>query len=340
MTTPDRKVFLEVTEAIAQWRRPLLITHAKPDGDALGSLAAMRSFLKGRGADPMALLFDAIPDCYALFRRYNPMPVWGDSVRDGDLAGIDGVIMLDTCTYSQLEPIADWLRATDVPKLAVDHHVTREDLADHYLIDESAAATCLILHAWAQALDWEIPHDTAEAMFVGIAMDTGWFKHSNTDARVLAAAADLLSRGVGANELHEQLFHRETPARVRLLGVALGSLELLANNRLAVMMLSSEALQKAGATPADTEDIVNEPLRIGSVVVSVLLVEQEKELIRASFRSKAPKETDPSIPDIDVARIAQKFNGGGHKRAAGARVAGRIDEVCTRIAQHLESVLP
>lgn len=335
MTKPDRQLFERVAQLIGAWRHPLLLTHAKPDGDALGSLAAMRSFLQAIGADVTALLFDAIPDRYAAFRSFAPMPVWKTELHEGDLTNVDGIIVLDTCTYNQLEPIADWLRGTDAPKVALDHHVTRDDLADHYLVDESAAAACLILYDWARAVDWSLSSVAARAMYIGIAMDTGWFRHSNTDSRVLAAAADLISRGVSQHELYEQLFHRETPARIRLQGAAISTLELLADERLAVMTLSSDAIQGAGATPADTEDIVNEPLRIGSVVVSVLLVEHEPGVVRVSFRSKPPLGGADSIPDVDVAAAAQSFGGGGHKRAAGARLKGTLAEARERIIASL-----
>ncbi len=339
MSVPDAKAYRDAAAAMAKWRRPLLISHAKPDGDALGSLVAMQSLLRSGGAAPVALLFDAIPDRYALFQQYPAMPIWESDVHASDLAACDGVIALDTCTYSQLDPIAEWLRATDLPKFAIDHHITRDDLADHYLIDETAAATCLILHDWARVMGWPIDGDAAAAMFIGIAMDTGWFVHSNTDQRVLSASADLIDRGALPHELHQQLYQRETPARVRLLGAALQAMELLADHRLAVMVLSLDAITQAGATPADTEDIVNEPLRIGSVVASVLLVESERGLIRASFRSKPPTTGDGDGADLDVAEVARAFGGGGHKRAAGARIAGTLDEVRASVVETLVNVL-
>ncbi len=328
--------FEEAGNALANWRKPLLLSHAKPDGDALGSLAAMRAVLKSLGADPLAILFDDVSNRYGLFGQYDVMPKWLADVHESDLADVDGIVVLDTCTYNQLDPIADWLRTSEVPKLAVDHHVTREDLADHYLVDESAAATCLILYEWAKHMGWSLDRATCQALFVGIAMDTGWFIHSNTDARVLAAAAELTARGVLPHELHQQLFQKESEARIRLFGAALQTMELSGKGQLAVLRLSKDTMAKAGATQADTEDIVNEPLRIGSVVASVLLVESDNNLIRASFRSKPPSEDSGSIPDVDVAEIAREFGGGGHKRAAGARIEGSIEDVRQRVLARLE----
>lgn len=338
MTLPDEGTLTEITAALQRLRHPLLLSHAKPDGDALGSLAAMRSFLGQLGIEARALLFDPLPSRYALFDRYETMPVWKSAVEEADLANVDGVIVLDTCTYNQLGPIADWLRAATVPKIAVDHHVTRDDLADHYVVDESAAATCLILYEWARAMEWSIDKDTGEALLIGMAMDTGWFRHANTDARVLSACADLAKRGVRSHELYQRLFQQESPGRVRLLGEALGAMQLHAGQRMAVMALTSEAVTRVGATKADTEDIVNEPLRIGSVLVSVLLVEDLDGPVRVSFRSKPPLIGGDDA-DVDVAALAAAFGGGGHTRAAGARIDGTLSDVQRSIVERVSTAL-
>ncbi len=336
MSPPTSAQFIALTERMATWQRPLLLSHIKPDGDALGSLAAMRSMLQSMNCDPRAVLFDPMTTRYALFLRYPPIPVWNAKTGDALLADRDSVIILDACTYQQLEPLAEWLRTTKLPRLAVDHHVTRDDLAGEYLIDESAAATCLILFEWALATDRLsiLPHDAREALFVGIATDTGWFRHSNTDERALRAAGELVAAGVRPHELHQQLFLQETPARVRLLGVALQTMQLFAEGRLSVMRLSSPDFQAAGASSADTEDIVNEPLRIGDVVVSVLLVEQGDGSVRVNFRSKPPLTRGDR--DLDVAAIAASFSGGGHARAAGARLPGPFSAACEKIIARLK----
>lgn len=340
MTTLNAKDYVESASRVASWRRPLLVTHEKPDGDALGSLVAMRALLQSQGLQPTALLFDAIPARYDFFYRFPSIPILGRDLHLSELDTCDAVIVLDTCTYTQLRPIADWLRAAPQPKLAVDHHATRDDLAGYHLVDESAAATCLILYDLALAVKWPIDARIAEALFIGMAMDTGWFHHSNTDPRVLAAAADLADRGARPHELYESLFLRESAARVRLQSAAVATLELLSAERAAVMTLTKRAMADVGATAADTEDIVNEPLRIASVVVSVLLVEHDDGVVRASFRSKPPPEPRASARagthfDIDVAALAQEFGGGGHKRASGARMTGSLSDVRRKIVDCL-----
>jgi phosphoesterase RecJ-like protein len=138
--------------------------------------------------------------------------------------------------------------------------------------------------------------------------------------------------------MHQQLYLQETPARIRLLAAALQTMELFAEGRLCVMRLSSLDFQTVGASPADTEDIVNEPLRIRDVVVSVLFVEQANGLIRVNFRSKPPLSTGDR--DIDVAAIAASFGGGGHARAAGARLPGPLLAACEKVIARLKIELP
>ncbi len=319
MTAPLTKMFDDAAALVCGWRRPLLMTHEKPDGDALGSLAATSALLRSQGVQPTALLFDLIPDRYALLNE-SDFSVLGRDCKLDELSRCDGIVVLDTCTYSQLRPVAEWLRAAPQAKLAIDHHLTRDDLAKAYVFDESAAATCLILFEWAKHAGWQIDAQTARALFVGLAMDTGWFHHSNTDARALAAAAELLRLGARPHILYESLFQQDSAPRVRLLGAALGSLELLSEGQLALMTLDRGAFASVGATPADTEDIINEPLRIAGVRVSALLVEAGDGVIRVSLRSRATESGD----DVDVSAVAQFLGGGGHRHAAGAKVSGTL----------------
>ncbi|MCH7839995.1 MAG: DHH family phosphoesterase [Planctomycetes bacterium] len=335
--------FIEAAETMAAWRRPLLFSHAKPDGDALGSLIAMHRFLASPGVEPMIVLFDDVPGRYSFLERLAPCRRLGKDIQWDGLTDADAVILLDTCSYSQLEPVADWLRSTSLTKLVVDHHATGDDLADVLLTDASAASTSLILFEWARSVGWSLDTGTAVALYVGLATDTGWFRHSNTDARALEAAADLTRQGARAYELFDALYQQESVARFRLRAEACKRLELRLGERLAVITIPMSAFDETGAVRADTEDLVNEPLRLASVVVSIMLVEDAGGIIRVGFRSRAPSDPQATacakIPDVDVAAIAQSFGGGGHRRAAGARVTGTLEQVKEKIIARIEPTL-
>jgi phosphoesterase RecJ-like protein len=333
----DPEISAEVLTMIAKWRRPLLLSHTKPDGDAIGALTAMRSFFRARGVEPLAVQFDPTPPRYRALRQGEPIPVLDRDAGLQELADVDGVVVLDTCTYNQLAPVEEWLKASPVPKLVIDHHVTRDDLADVYLIDDTAASTCLILYEWARQLDLPLNDEVCRSLFVGIATDTGWFRHANTDARTLHAAAELAERGVDVHDMFRQLYQADSEARLRIAARLLDSMELYAQSRLAVISIGEQTIDQLGGRMSDTEDMINEPLRIRSVQVSVMLVEQHEGPIRASFRSKPPINEHET--DVDVAAVAQHFGGGGHRRASGARIPGTLAEVRSKVVGYLQEIL-
>ncbi|MFH0983507.1 MAG: bifunctional oligoribonuclease/PAP phosphatase NrnA [Planctomycetota bacterium] len=330
MTAIDSTQFQQAASLLRSWRRPLVVTHERPDGDALGTVLAMRSILRRLGSAPLAMLFDPAPTPYGFLTENDPLPIFGQEVGGTDLGSVDGVLILDTCAYAQLTPLADWLRASSLPRIAVDHHVTRDLPANAYLVDTDAAAAALILYDWARALDWPLDDDALRGLFVGITTDTGWFAFGNTDGRALEAAAALVRHGLDPHELYVRIYQSERAAKVRLLGAALETLELLDGGCVAAMHLTHTAFARCGAQSADTEGIINEPLRIASVDVSVLFTESGDGLIRTSFRSKR---------HVDVAALAAAFGGGGHVNAAGARIPGTLAEVKERVLAKILTAL-
>ncbi|NOT02516.1 MAG: hypothetical protein HOP29_18065 [Phycisphaerales bacterium] len=342
--TTTLEQFQSIGRRIASWRRPLLLTHGRADGDAIGSLLTMRAIFRSLGADPQAVLFEPPSDKYVWIDRDDPICVlrWKppsvESAPPGDagtgngriveldnIFSCDGILIMDTCAYTQLTPVAERLRAArragNPPIVVVDHHVTRDDVADEYMVDESASATCLILHDWARACEWRVDDAARLAMFVGIATDTGWFRFSNTDQRTLRAAAELVGSGVCPNDIYDRLFESESVARVRLFGAAVNGMELHDDDRVAILTVTRSMFETLGAVPADTEDLVNQALRIHTVETAALVADlggKPQHVIKISFRSKAT---------VDVAALAGQFGGGGHQRAAGARRYGRLDDV-------------
>jgi phosphoesterase RecJ-like protein len=338
MNTLDRARIEPMVNALTALQRPLLISHVKPDGDALGALLGLASLLQDRGAAPTALIYEPLPPRFSLFAESGMLKQLEQDVPLEALDEHDGVVLLDTCALGQLSPLALWLAETALPKYAIDHHVTRDPIPEVGLFDESASATCLMLFELARAMDWPLADIARDALFMGIATDTGWFKHANTDARTYHAAGALSELGANPNRLFQSLWFSDSEARIRLLSATLATLELYADDRLAVLTISPGTLRRVGATPSDTEEFVNEPLRIGSVVVSMLIVAQDDtDEVKIGLRSKAP--VHDGVPDIDVAAHAQRFGGGGHRRAAGARLRGKFIEVRRQVIDHFEGLL-
>ncbi len=316
--------YQRAARVIAGCSRVLVTSHIRPDGDAIGALVAMRSVLQRLGKEPIAVTLDPVPPKYELLVQTEPLDLWQRGQRAIAGNAPEAVVVIDTCTRNQIEPIAPYLESLRCPKIVLDHHTTREDMGDVYLIDKSASASCVLLLEWADAVGWPIDDTAAEALFVGISTDTGWFRFVNTDARTLRSAARLIEFGLQPGAIYERLFLRDSPGRLRLLGALLGTLELHADGRVAVVCLTQEMFRQCGARPGETEDLINEPQRIASVLATILLVEQDDDRVRISMRSKST---------INVAEIAEQFGGGGHERAAGAWLPGRLEDVKDPVIQ-------
>jgi phosphoesterase RecJ-like protein len=328
----ERADFDRVTAWLAPVRRPLLFSHQRPDGDALGALAAMGHALRTSGARPAVCRFEPFPPRY---RFLEPMAEWHDWATDGaSLAReADAVVIVDTCALGQLAPIADYLKSA--PRtLVIDHHATRDAIGerpgDLRLIDDSAGAVCLLIAEWLAAAGRAVDRPCATGLLTGLATDCGWFRFSNTDARMLAAAARLVEAGANAAEIYAAVYQQDSAPRVRLIGRMLERLELHAGGKLALLTLRGADFAATGADPNQTEDFVNEAGRLGTTEATVLLQEQPDGQIRINLRSKRY---------LNVAEIAARFGGGGHARAAGARLSGDFEAVVRQVVAAVSAAL-
>ncbi len=304
---------------LASARRPLLVSHRRPDGDALGAIAALGRSLTGGETEARAVLFEPLPARYGLLEELVAWRRW-DQQRDALTAECDALVILDTCAHAQLEPLADFLpRAPRI--LVIDHHPTRDPIGtrpgDRRLLDDTAGATCLIITELLRAAGRPLDAPTATALLTGLATDCGWFRFSNTDARLLRAAAGLVEAGAPLPAVYRQIHEQDSPARLRLIARMLASLELLAAGRVAVVRLRRADYAAAGADDSMSEDLVNEVGRLAGLEVMLLFNEEADGRVRVNLRSKR---------DVDVSQIAALFGGGGHARAAGARLNGSFDE--------------
>jgi len=322
--------YARIAERLRRAERPMIVTHMRPDGDAIGSAVGLWRLLSDGGGCPELVLFDDPPERYAWCVEGVPVRVWGRDFGPDRAAACDLHCVVDTSSWQQLEPIAGYLREGRRPRLVIDHHAVRDRVGDVELIDETAPAAALLVHRVATAAGWNLNRAAASALFMGLATDTGWFRFSNTTPEALTAAAALAAAGPPPSELYERLYGSDAAARLRLIGRVLTGMELLAGDRIALLRISRALLAECGANDAMTEEIVNEPNRIGSVIGVVMASESADGVIRLNFRSKRL---------IDVARLAARFGGGGHARAAGARVSGPLEDVARRAASAMIEAL-
>lgn len=313
----------------------LITTHTRPDGDACGCVAALAQAFRARGKTARPLFLSPVPSWYAfLFDEKVPVlraDVQVDELATGPFGQCDLIVIVDTNSYSQLPHFEEHLRRIDTPVLVIDHHVTSDGLGSVEIVDATAAAAGLVVCDFLKAASIPITAKMAEALFVAIATDTGWFQFNNTTSRVYRCAADLIDLGISPTDLYDRLYHTFSPARFRLLVTMLDRLELHLDGRYAVQYLLQEDFARTGAVYEDTENFINECHRIASVVVSTLLVELKDGRVRCSLRSRGP---------VDVSEIAARFGGGGHKMASGTFLPGPIDHARQLIFHEITQRLP
>lgn len=329
----------ELAAWLAARQRVALLTHQKPDGDAAGSTLALARALRslGRrvtliyaGPEPHWLAEIAAPDPYLLTER--------DGLPEDDF---DAIVIADTGSRSQLEPFLPLLEGKGARERAaiIDHHLSGDPaLAARLLIEPGAAAVCEPVAALcARMLDLPrvgaLPPEIAAPLYMGIATDTGWLKYSNTTPHTLRLAADLMEAGVVPTDIYEPVEQRERAARVRLLARALCSMQMHLDGRLAVLRITRQDIRDVGAAPSDTGGFSDLPMSIESVQVVAVITElpgaENGALTKVSLRSK------PGRNPVDVNRVAGALGGGGHARAAGARLEKSPDEVEQAIIEAL-----
>ena len=303
----------------------LCLTHIHADGDGLGAMVAMASAGQAAGKDVELFLPEHVPWRYKfLFNGSFPVLSTPDQF-EAMARRAEVVLLIDTCSNSQLSDLAQtlakpWLREKLV---VIDHHTTGDDIGSVRWVDSTAASAGLMTMELLEHLAWPMPSEVSLALMTAIVSDTGWLRFANTDGRALRATARLVDLGVHPAELYDRIYQTDRVERLRLLERLLGSMELYAKGKLAVMSLYKSDFQAIGARHDETENLINEALRIASVEVALLLVENPDQ-VRVSFRSRK---------SVNVARVAAHFGGGGHARAAGLRSDENLDTLRDKLVQ-------
>ncbi|MCX5632561.1 MAG: bifunctional oligoribonuclease/PAP phosphatase NrnA [Phycisphaerae bacterium] len=317
MTTTDNfKKAIELIKIAKSW---LVTSHTRPDGDAVGCIKSFCEIAAQLGKEAKPLLLSPPAEWYK-FIFDSPVPVLGNDVKLDQLQSekfgkFDLVVIVDTNSYVQLAEFDKWLKVSKIPVLVIDHHLTGDGLGTVEVVDSTAAATGEIILDLLKYSGWKITPSIAEALYIAISTDTGWFRFDNTDARVMRNASILVEHGAKPAEIYHKMYQNYSPARLKLLGKMLEKLELHHNNKIALMFIMRSDFDSTGATGTDTEDFVNESQRIGSVETCALFVELKDGGFRCSLRSNG---------SVDVRQIAAKFGGGGHKVAAGVNLKGPL----------------
>lgn len=296
-------------------RRLVVVGHARPDGDCIGSQVALALLLRGRGLDVVCANPDPVPRRLAFLVPADlPFVTLETAVAEHRAA-----IFVDCADRNRAS--ARFAEAFPRPLGNIDHHLSNPSFAEHNLIDTPSAASAEILAGLARDADLSLCPAAALGLYTGIATDTGQFRFPATTRRTFELAAELVAAGADPARMGLELYERETFGKLQLLQRFLASLRTFAEGRVCLGLLPEGIYEETGTSAEDTEGLVDYARAIEGVEIGVL-VEIRKDAIKASLRAK-----DASYR---VDRIANAFNGGGHACAAGLNLKGET----------LESFLP
>ena len=311
------KITLEqAAEKLMTAKKFLLTAHVNPDGDAIGSTLALAALLRAKGKDAIVMIDDKLP------KNLSFLPGYDKIVRpeEGKKADAELLVILDT----SLDRIGEVGKAAaGLPVLNLDHHISNDEKAD-FLYNDNRAAAAEIVFELVERLGGEFTPEIATPLYTGIATDTGFFKFSNTRPATMRAAARLLEAGVRPEQVSEAL-EEKPESVVRGQAAALQTMELSYNGRVAGLYLDKEL-----ATSLDTtEGFIDFVRVIEGVEIAVLIKCMDENFCRVSVRSKG----------LDVSKVAMKFGGGGHIRAAGFSVKKPLTEAKKDVLDALGAVL-
>lgn len=296
-----------LVDFLRRHERPLLMTHIRPDADGMGAQLALHDALSAIGLKPRVAIASKLLPRYEFL---DPGRKVIEDFKGADWTDRDCVVVLDTGTWNQLGDFADWLKKSPLPRAVVDHHRTQDDLGGLQLVDISAEATGRLAYEIIRAVGAPVSPRAAHYMFMAVATDTGWFRHPNATAATFALCGELVAAGANPTALYERLYEAATLARFKLTAVALDRLSVRANGKIAYTEIALADYEKTGGVPGDTEDLISYPRAVEGVDLAMIFIEQPGGGTKVSFRSRA----------ADVSKLAERFGGGGHKLASGARV--------------------
>ena len=299
--------------ALKSHNRFVVMSHVRPDGDALGCEIAMGLCLKQLGKDVTVWNQDGMLEKYSFLPHSEIVTTPPSAPVDFEVA-----VALDTAAQDR---VGDCLQAAGNVKLwiNIDHHISNNHYGDLAYIDPAAPATGQILYELIRRQGLPFDRDIAENLFVAISTDTGSFQYPNTTARTFEIGAELVKAGVNVGRLSQQMYESYPRRRIELLRELLNVLRITCDGRVASFALTRETARKVGAFPEDNEGLIDYIRAIEGVIVAAFIEELPEGKVRISLRSK---ETA-----VDVCKICAQFGGGGHTLAAGARTRGGIAEV-------------
>ena len=316
--TPGPNIIAKIAAAIEQHTSFVLISHVRPDGDAIGSQIALGFSLMAAGKQVRLINEDGLPDHLAFLPGSEKI-----ETPPADPLKVEVVFALDTATKPRLGEKA--LAAASKAKLwiNIDHHISNPGYGDINLVDATAPATGQILYRLIKSIGLPLPAESRDSIYTAVSTDTGSFQYPSTKAETYEMAADLIRQGLDVGTINSLIYDNHPYRRVELMRALLNTLEISPDGLVAHWDLHDETRQHLSLQPEDSEGLIDIIRGIRGVLLAVFFEELPDGKIRVSMRSKDPR--------LNVCDIAAEFGGGGHALAAGIRMAGPLASAKSRL---------
>jgi len=318
--------FEQIGKVLREHQHFAILGHVRPDGDALGSQLALALSLEQLGKDVRVWNEDGMLEKYSFLPRAELLtkpPATADHV--------DVAVALDTAIQNRLGTALAAIGSAKI-WINIDHHSSNPGYGDLVMVDVSAPATGEIIFKLIRSQGLPFTHDIAENLYAAISTDTGSFQYPKTTARTFEIAAELVrAGGLDVGEISQQLYENYARRRLELLRELLRTMRFSEHDRVARFSLTLKTAADLGVLPEDNEGLIDHLRAIRGVIVAVFFEELADGKVRVSMRSKDEA--------VDVCAICQKFGGGGHTLAAGARVRGSLAEVEEKVLEEIRDVL-
>lgn len=323
---------LEITSALSQSNKIVIVPHKGPDGDAMGSSLGLYHFLKDKGHAVNVI----VPNDFPHFLKWLPgqedvmnyeieKAACDDLINDADI-----IFTLDFNMLERAGDLVNPLKAAQATFIMIDHHPEPSDYADYTYSDAQMSSTCQMVYKFIQNLRSlkNITPEIATCLYTGIMTDTGSFRYRSTSSDTHRVIADLIDKGADNTAIHQNVFDTLTHNKLHLLGVALQNLKVNKELRTAYITLSQEELDRHNFRKGDTEGFVNYGLSMEGIIFAVIFIEHKVDgIVKMSLRSKGT---------FSVNQFARNhFNGGGHLNAAGGKSELSLEATVTKFNELL-----
>lgn len=315
-------MFAELIKKVKQFDTVGVFSHIRPDGDCIGAQVAMCLWLEKNDIKSYAFNDDTIPLNLNWLTDYYPIEKPTEELLDK----CEAFILVDGNSAPRFGTFADYIQDVEKPAYMIDHHPDPQDGFDLSISVEEASSTCeLIFHIFLQEDISMIDEEVAKALYTGIVTDTGSLQYDSVTPETMNIISELLRLGdFRPNEVAEKVFANKKLSQLKLLGMALGTIELYEDNQIAIMCVTREMLKKTNTTNDDCEGFVAYPLSVAGIKAAVLFKDLG-EGIKMSLRSKSS--------EVDVNKWAREVGGGGHKKASGAWHPGPLEEAIQDVVE-------